>query len=187
MEDPTVLVVLGEGFEEVEALTPVDLLRRAGAVVTLASTGDHLAVTGRNQITVHADVMLEEIQSRDFDLVVIPGGPGVKALRRDPRVLDLLRAQAGREAWIGSICAGPTVLHEAGLLEGRRYTGHPSIAAELPNLEPIPVVESGRIVTSRGAGTALDFSLALVERLFDAAKANEIAASICLAERPHSR
>jgi 4-methyl-5(b-hydroxyethyl)-thiazole monophosphate biosynthesis len=177
---PTVLTILAEGFEEVEAVTPIDLLRRAGAEVTLANVGPGIHVTGRNGLTMHADTMLTNVESNDFDCVFLPGGPGVKLLRDDPRVraIALRHAQAGK--WIAAICAAPTVLNDVGLLQGRRYTAHFSVANELTAiLADERVVVDGNILTSRGAGTAVDFGLLLVGKLFSAEKATEVARSIC--------
>jgi protein deglycase len=177
---PTVLAILAEGFEEIEATTPVDLLRRAGAEVTTASLAEGIHVTGRMGITLHADTSLAAVASREFDCLFLPGGPGVKHLRADPRVRErvLQQHQAGR--WIAAICAAPTVLHDAGLLAGRRYTAHFSVASELPHiLAEERVVVDGRLLTSRGAGTALDFGLKLVELLFSPAKAAETGRSVC--------
>jgi 4-methyl-5(b-hydroxyethyl)-thiazole monophosphate biosynthesis len=177
---PTVLVLLAEGFEEIEVFTPVDLLRRAGAEVTIASLADHRHVTGRNGITVHADAALSEIGEHLFDLLFLPGGPGVKNLRADPRVGFAVGRHAAAGKWLAAICAAPTVLNAAGLLDGRRYTAHFSVAGELPAiLAGQRVVADGNILTSRGAGTALDFGLLLVEKLLSADKASEVGRSIC--------
>ncbi|HWA85639.1 MAG TPA: DJ-1 family glyoxalase III [Opitutus sp.] len=177
---PTVLAILAEGFEEIEAMTPVDLLRRAGADVTLAALGDGIHVTGRNGLTVHADTTLATVATRDFDCVFLPGGPGTKNLRADSRVRTLVLRQHDAGRWLAAICAAPTVLHDAGLLAGRRYTAHFSVAAELPGILPEErTVTDGHLLTSRGAGTAVDFGLLLVDRLFSAATAREIADSIC--------
>jgi protein deglycase len=177
---PTVLTILAEGFEEIEATIPIDLLRRAGAEVTIAALVEGIHVTGRMGITMHADTTLATVAARTFDCLFLPGGPGVKNLRADLRVRDLVvqQHQAGR--WIAAICAAPTVLHDAGLLAGRRYTAHFSVASELPNiLADERVVLDGRLLTSRGAGTALDFGLKLVELLFSSDKAAEIGRSVC--------
>lgn len=179
MPVPTVLVILAEGFEEIEALTPIDVLRRAGAVVTVAALGDGVHVTGRSGVTLHADTTLSAVAGVLFDCVVLPGGPGVAQLRKDARVLDLARVQFGRGGWIAAICAAPVVLKSAGILDGRRYTAHFSVSAELPDaLLNERVVLDGRLITSRGAGTSLDFSLSLAEQLFSVGKASEIARSI---------
>ena len=177
---PTVLAILAEGFEEVEAITPVDVLRRAGVDVTLAALADGIHVTGRNGVTLHADTTLGAVEAREFDCLFLPGGPGTKNLRTDPRVRALVLRQHAAGRWLAAICAAPTVLFDAGLLPGRRYTAHFSVAAELPGiLTEERTVTDGNILTSRGAGTALDFGLLLVEKLVSAAKSREIASSIC--------
>jgi 4-methyl-5(b-hydroxyethyl)-thiazole monophosphate biosynthesis len=177
---PTVLVILAEGFEEIEATAPIDLLRRAGAEVTVASLAEGIHVTGRTGITLHADTTLSAVENKEFDCVLLPGGPGTKHLRADPRVRQVVTRQHAREGWLAAICAAPTVLNDAGLLSGRRYTAHFSVAAELPALLPNErVVVDGRLITSRGAGTALDFGLMLIDKLFSAEKSREVAESIC--------
>ncbi len=177
---PKVLVVLADGFEEIEAIAPIDLLRRAGAEVITASLSDGIHVTGRDGITVHADTTLSSVETAVFDVVFLPGGPGTRQLRADPRVRVIVQRQSAGGGWIAAICAAPTVLHDAGLLAGRRYTAHPSVENELPNvLRNERVVVDDRLITSRGAGTAIDFGLELVTRLFSAEKAREIAASVC--------
>ena len=177
---PTVLVILAEGFEEVEAITPIDLLRRAGAEVTVASLAEGIHVCGKNGITVHADTALSAVEARDFDCVFLPGGPGVKHLRADPRIRAIILRHHAANRHVTAICAAPTVLHDAGLLKNRRYTAHFSVASELPKIDTnARVVIDGKIATSRGAGTALDFGLALVELLFSQERAEEVGRSIC--------
>lgn len=177
---PTVLVILAEGFEEVEAITPIDLLRRAGADVTVASLAEGIHVTGRCGITVHADTSLTAVEARDFDCIFLPGGPGVKHLRVDPRVRAIVLRQHAANRPVTAICAAPTVLNDAGLLNGRHYTAHFSVANELPAIDTnARVVIDGNIVTSRGAGTAVDLGMALVKMLFSADKAREVATSVC--------
>jgi 4-methyl-5(b-hydroxyethyl)-thiazole monophosphate biosynthesis len=177
---PTAVTLLAEGFEEIEAFTPIDLLRRAGVDVTIASLSDQRHVTGRSGITVHADAALSEIGNHLFDLLFLPGGPGVKNLRADPRVAAVVECHAAAGKWLAAICAAPTVLNASGLLDGRRYTAHFSVAGELPHiLADQRVVADGRLLTSRGAGTALDFGLLLVEKLVSPEKAREVAGSIC--------
>jgi 4-methyl-5(b-hydroxyethyl)-thiazole monophosphate biosynthesis len=178
---PTVLAILAAGFEEIETITPIDLLRRAGAEVITASLAEGIHVTGRSGITLHADTTLAAIlaTSRDFDCLFLPGGPGVAHLRADPRVRTLVLAQHAAGRWLAAICAAPAVLHDAGLLAGRRYTAHPSVAAELLSiLNTERTVTDGRILTSRGAGTALDFGLLLISTLISPEKSLEIAQSI---------
>ena len=177
---PTVLAILADGFEEIEAITPVDLLRRAGVEVTVAALGKDLPTTGRTGVTLHADTTLAAVENRVFDCVFLPGGPGTKLLRADPRVRQIVQKHAQEKKWLAAICAAPTVLHDAGLLAQRRYTAHFSVADELPAiLNGLRVVTDGNIITSRGAGTAMDFGLALIEHLVSPLKAREVAASIC--------
>lgn len=177
---PSVLVLLADGFEEIEAFTPIDLLRRGGVEVTSASLPDNRHVTGRSGITAHSDVAVSQLNGKLFDLLFLPGGAGVKLLRADPRVREIVlqHHQAGR--WLAAICAAPTVLNDCGLLDGRSYTAHFSVANELPAIKAHErVVTDGKITTSRGAGTAVDFGLHLVSLLVSAEKSKEISKAIC--------
>ncbi len=177
----TVLTILPEGFEEIEAITPIDLWRRAGLSVKTAALGSHAKVTGRSGITVVADMILGAVPpERTFDLLFLPGGPGVCRLRASPEVRDLVGRQVAADRRIAAICAAPLVLHDCGLLGGRRYTAHPSTETELTAIiAEKDVVVDGRITTSRGAGTALTFGLNLIQQLVGEAKAEEIRLSIC--------
>lgn len=178
-----VLCLLAEGFEEIETVTPVDLLRRAGVEVVLAALNAHdqepLLVTGRSGLTLRADARLEDIDAQSFDLLFLPGGPAVKKFREDGRPAKLAQAfiQSGRP--VAAICAAPLVLHDAELLAGKRYTAHDSTYGELTAaLAQEKVVVDGLLTTSRGAGTALPFGLQLVATLAGADKAAEVARSI---------
>ncbi len=169
-----------DGFEELEAVAPIDLLRRAGAEVTLAALEREHRVTGRNGLVMQAETTLDAIAGREFDMLFLPGGPGVKLLRADPRVRNLVQRYASAGRWIAAICAAPAVLHDAGLLAGRRYTAHFSVAGELPAiLADERVVVDDRFITSRGAGTAVEFGLTMIDRLVSPAKAREVSAAIC--------
>lgn len=177
---PTVLVPLADGFEEIEAFAPIDILRRAGVEVTTAALAEGIHVTGRSGITAHADTTLAAVLGRDFDLLFLPGGAGVKHLRADARVGNLVLKQHAAGRWLAAICAAPTVLHDCGLLVGRRYTAHFSVADELPAiLAAEKVVTDGKITTSRGAGTGVDFGLHLVALLVSPEKSTEIGKAIC--------
>lgn len=177
---PTVLVPLADGFEEIEAFAPVDLLRRAGLEVTVASVAHHAHATGRSGIAVQTDKTLTEAMNSDYDLLFLPGGPGTKLLRADARVQELVLKQHAAGRWLAAICAAPTVLNDAGLLAGRRYTAHFSVAAELPDiLAGERIVTDGKITTSRGAGTAVEFGLHLVALLAGPDKSAEISKAIC--------
>ncbi|MFI5336827.1 MAG: DJ-1 family glyoxalase III [Opitutales bacterium] len=178
---PSALVIFADGFEEIEAFTPIDLLRRAGVEVTTASLPDNRHVTGRSGITAHTDTALAQVMDRDFELILLPGGAGVKGLRADPRVPQIVLRHYEAGAWLAAICAAPTVLLDCGLLEGKQYTAHYSVAGELPHiLSAEKVVTDGKICTSRGAGTAVEFGLHLVTLLVSGDKAREIGKAICL-------
>ncbi|MBI5771128.1 MAG: DJ-1/PfpI family protein [Verrucomicrobia bacterium] len=181
---PTVLAILAEGFEELEATAPIDLLRRAGATVTIAALGDGIHVTGRSGLTMHADTTLAALTAAggalDYDCVFLPGGPGVRLMRADPCVISVIKRHHEAGRWIAAICAAPLVLHDAGILTGRRYTAHFSVADELPAiLAKERTITDDRILTSRGAGTAVDFGLLLVEKLFGPEKSLSVAHAIC--------
>lgn len=174
-----VLVLLAPGFEEIETVTPIDLLRRAEAEVVVASLTGAELVAGRSQITVQADASLEEVATESFDALVIPGGPGVKALRADGRAARLAREFTEAGKIVAAICAAPTVLQDAGLLGESRPTCHASVVPEIPTADTTQrVAQAGNLITSRGAGTALDFALALLTALYGKARSEEIAASI---------
>jgi len=177
----TILTILPEGFEEIEAITPIDLWRRAGLEVTTASLTNHQSVTGRSNITLRADVLLSSISSEAvFDVLFLPGGPGVSKLRASPEVVEIVGRHVAANKWIAAICAAPLVLKDTGLLTGRRYTAHPSTATELPEiLSSERVVVDGKIITSQGAGTAQDFALKVVELMVDEKTSKKIALSIC--------
>jgi protein deglycase len=176
---PTVLAILPEGFEELELVAPLDVLRRAEIEVITAALGEQMHVTSRNGLTVHADTTLTAVAERLFDMLFLPGGPGVKSLRADPRINPIILRHAAADRWLAAICAAPLVLHDAGLLAGRAYTAHYSTASELKHIQAhARTVADGRVLTARGAGTALDFGLLLVAKLQNPEKAAAIAASI---------
>ena len=174
-----VLCLMADGVEELELVAPVDVLRRAGAEAVLAALGDNLEVVGRNGIKISADAALGDLDADSFDLLLIPGGAAVAALRKDGRPAHLARQFADAGKAVAAICAGPLVLEDAGLLEGKRFTAHFSASNELPGAQTGErVIEDGLIITSRGAGTALEFGLALVDHLFGEAKEEEITRAI---------
>jgi 4-methyl-5(b-hydroxyethyl)-thiazole monophosphate biosynthesis len=173
-----VLVPLAEGFEEIEAVTIVDLLRRAGIEVHTASVGG-LQVTGSHGITVAADMSLASAAAANYDMIVLPGGmPGADHLKKDARVLELLRRFAAEGRYTAAICAAPGVLAHAGLLQGRHATSFPGFlqADSAPGLKlsEAPVVVDGKVVTSRGPGTAIEFGLVLIELLAGASARQQV-------------
>uniref|UniRef100_UPI0040495139 DJ-1 family glyoxalase III n=1 Tax=Cephaloticoccus sp. TaxID=1985742 RepID=UPI0040495139 len=177
---PTVLAILADGFEEIEAITPIDLLRRAGVEVTIAAIGEGIHVTGKVGLIMHADVALTTVGVRVFDCVFLPGGPGVALLRQSVLVREIVQRQNDATRLIAVICAAPLVLLDAGVLHSRRYTAHFSTADEFPDiLVNERVVTDGHIITSRGAGTALDFGFSMVENLCGRDISQKVAQSIC--------
>jgi protein deglycase len=163
------LVPLAEGFEEIEAVTIIDLLRRAGVEVVTAGLAPGPA-TGSHGISVAPDAELGAVLEQGFDAVVLPGGmPGAANLAADARLLALLRRTADSGSLTAAICAAPSVLAQAGLLKGKRATSFPGFltpeSAPGTILSEDPVVSDGEVITSRGPGTAMDFALALIEHL----------------------
>lgn len=177
MTKKRVLCVIADGFEEIETVTPVDLLRRAGVEVVIASPGGG-TVTGRCGIRLESDSSLAGVNADACDLLLIPGGPGVNELRADGRAAALAQVFAAEGKMIAAICAAPLILNDAGLLEGRRFTAHFSTRGDLPNALSERVVIDGKLITSRGAGTALDFGFALVEYLAGPAAVEELRGAI---------
>ena len=175
---PQALVIVFDGIEEIEALTPVDILRRAEIDVTVASVDDQPQVTGRNQITFAADTALSLVAADSFDLVILPGGPGVLELIDNPLLREILLVQDKAAKELAALCAAPKVLAHHGILDARKATSHQSVRGDLPQASDSPVVIDGHVTTSQGLGTAVAFSLALVEKLRDKAAARHVAESI---------
>jgi 4-methyl-5(b-hydroxyethyl)-thiazole monophosphate biosynthesis len=171
------LCLLVDGFEEIETVTPVDLLRRAGVEVVLAALQGRTA-TGRCGIRLQADAALADLDPSTFDLLLIPGGPGVEGLRRDGRAASLAKDFTAAGKPVAAICAAPLVLLDAGLLAGRRFTAYHSVRQELGGGLDDRVVVDGNLITSRGAGTAMDFALVLIARLVGQAMADQVAEEI---------
>jgi 4-methyl-5(b-hydroxyethyl)-thiazole monophosphate biosynthesis len=179
---PSVLVPLAPGFEDLEATTLVDILRRAGVEVVTAGLTPGL-VQGSRGLRVQPDVYLDDVVDREFDMIALPGGmPGSEHLKNDPRVQSLLKRMAAAGRYTAAICAAPMALAAAGLLNGRQVTGYPGVVdrLELPGTVYLtqPVVVDGRVVTSRGPGTAMDFALALVELLVGRAVRDQVEAAL---------
>ncbi len=159
------IVILAPGFEEVEAFTPVDILRRAGVDVVVAGTVDGVIV-GRNDIKVLADESLGKAASEEFDMVVLPGGAvGTENLMSDDRVKKLLEHHHGEGKFIAAICAAPVILSALGITAGKNITAHPSVKLELKHEKYTEknVVVDGNIITGRSAGTSMEFAFTLVE------------------------
>lgn len=171
-----VLIPLAQGCEELEAVTVIDLLRRAGIDVVTAGLEDGPVKASRG-VVLMPDTVLDAVLGDTFDMIVLPGGlPGADHLDADPRIHRLLQQMAEEDRYTAAICAAPKVLMNAGLLDGRRATAYPGVlaAASGPELVDDAVVRDGRVVTSRGPGTAMDFALQLIELLQGADKRGEV-------------
>ena len=176
----TVLVPLAQGCEEIEAVTVIDILRRAGITVTSAGL-DAQPVRASRGIVLIPDTTLDSALEQSFDMIVLPGGqPGSNNLIADVRILALLKKMSQQEKYIAAICAAPSVLATAGLLDGKRATSFPGALNNFPKVQQQAdaVVEDGKIITSRGPGTAMDFALMRVERLAGIAKRREVEAGL---------
>lgn len=172
------VVLLAEGFEELEALSPVDVLRRAGAEVTLAGVGG-LNVKSAHDITVVADVLLDKLFG-DYDLIILPGGmPGSKNLGESPAARALTEKMLAGGKLVASMCAAPVFTLAAwGILDNKQATCYPGMEKMFPpsvKFSPGRVVVDGAITTSRGPGTALDFAFALAEQLVGKEAADKVA------------
>lgn len=175
-------VFLADGFEEIEALAPVDLLRRAGVEVRMVSIGASKLVRGRSGIGVEADLLFEESRPAEADLLMLPGGmPGTTNLMKHEGVRQALLEADADGRWVTAICAAPTVLSDLGITKGRRATSYPGTGDKMAGciyVEDREVVKDGHVITSRGAGTAIAFGLALIEALEGAGKARAVSAGI---------
>jgi 4-methyl-5(b-hydroxyethyl)-thiazole monophosphate biosynthesis len=163
-----VYVHLADGFEEIEALTVVDVLRRAGIETKMVSVTGGEAVRGAHDIVVTADLLFEEADYEKCEMIVLPGGmPGTNNLAKHEGLKKQLNAFAQNGKWLAAICAAPSILGKMSLLKGKRATCYPGYENQLAGagFTEEKVVRDGRIVTSRGAGTAMEFSLKLAELL----------------------
>lgn len=176
----SVLVPLAQGCEELEAITVVDLLRRAGIEVVTAGLDSRPIKAARGSVLL-ADCELDDALQRSYDMIVLPGGlPGADYLEADERIQTLVKEMARDDRFTAAICAAPRVLASAGLLQGKKATGFPGVldAVEGVNYSTEPVVEDGKLITSRGPGTAMDFALTLIERLVGKEKRDEVEAAL---------
>ncbi|MDR1420551.1 MAG: DJ-1/PfpI family protein [Treponema sp.] len=182
------IVFLAEGFEEVEAVTPVDYLRRAGVDVTTAALGGSRTVRGAHGMEINADLTFAELSKKGgadagfWDAVILPGGgAGAKNLAASGETGALVRAVAASGKLVAAICASPAVvLAPLGVLEGRKFTCYPGMEKEVSGAAwaPDPVVADGNIITSRGAGTAGAFALAVIGKLVSEAEKKKIAGQV---------
>ena len=179
---PNVLVPLAQGCEELEAVTVVDLLNRAGVTVVTAGLDDQ-PVQASHGVVLQPQTTLDQVLDSEFDMIVLPGGlPGSDHLKNDARIQQMVKKMAADGRFVCAICAAPTVLASAGVLSGKRATSYPGLLDKmnLPDVTYVadPVVRDGKVITSRGPGTAMDFALELVEALMGRAKRDEVEAAL---------
>jgi 4-methyl-5(b-hydroxyethyl)-thiazole monophosphate biosynthesis len=176
----TALILFADGSEELEAITIVNILRRGGISVTLAGLHGG-TLRGSRGTLIQPDATLDEALKLNYDLIALPGGqPGTNNLKADTRVIALVQRMAQHDKYVTAICAAPSVLASAGLLDGKHATSFPGSLDAFPKVsrQPQAVVEDGKLITSRGPGTAMDFALTLVERLAGKAKRDEVEAGL---------
>eukprot|EP00276_Gloeochaete_wittrockiana_P009910 CAMPEP_0184656592 /NCGR_PEP_ID=MMETSP0308-20130426/16612_1 /TAXON_ID=38269 /ORGANISM="Gloeochaete witrockiana, Strain SAG 46.84" /LENGTH=202 /DNA_ID=CAMNT_0027093779 /DNA_START=181 /DNA_END=789 /DNA_ORIENTATION=- len=193
----TVLVPIADGSEEIEAVTIIDVLRRAGATVMVAKVGaggsatqpgDSLQITASRGVKIVADSRIEELAGHEFDLIAVPGGlPGAEHLRDSHLLIDLLKKQKQEDKLIAAICASPAVVFGThGLLDGKQATGYPAdrfnaaLKERGTTVLERPVVTDGKIMTSKGPGTAMVFAVSLIDALYGKEKAKEVAAGLLI-------
>ncbi len=170
------LIVLADGFEEIEAVAVIDILRRAQIETTVAGL-DKLKITSARQVKIETDALLDEVTHHVFDVIILPGGePGTTNLQQSQTLKDLLLKQASQKRLVAAICAAPRILDQIGLLDGKKATSFPGTKPEMKSCDyqEARVVEDGQIITSRGPGTAMEFGFKLVERL----KSPQLASSL---------
>ena len=177
-----VLVPLAQGCEELEAVTIIDLLRRAGINVITAGLDEQPVKASRGTVLI-PDTNLDAVMQHEFDMIVLPGGlPGSDHLNNDPRIHTLLKQMTKANKYTAAICAAPKVLATAGLLNGKHATSYPGSIEGIETQDMVyeeqAVVIDGKLITSRGPGTAMDFALALIEQLAGKAKRDEVEAPL---------
>lgn len=175
---PRVLIPLATGFEELEAVTMIDVLRRAGCTVVVAAQDGSTEVTGKHHITLRVDAALADVLDQPWTLIALPGGlPGADHLAQSDALRQRLRQQVESGARVAAICAAPQVLAAAGLLAGRQATSYPGVLDRFTDIRyrSAPVVCDGQITTSRGPSTALSFALTLAAQLVGEPQARQLA------------
>ena len=172
-----ILVPLADGLEEVEAITIIDVLRRAGLALTTASLTDDKQVEGSHNVMIQADALLKELNPDDFGAIVLPGGGrGTENLMKDSRIIETLQSYNAQGKYICAICAAPTVLAAAGVLDGLKATCYPTCAEALgPSYADSPVIADNNLITSQGPGTSMLFSLVMVHHFAGEESARSVA------------
>ena len=178
-----VYMILGTGFEETEAIAPLDLLRRANVKVMTAGIGSNL-ITGGHGITMQTDITVDEIDLTDLDMVVLPGGlGGVASVRASKPALDVLKFAAENQKYVAAICAGPTVLADLHITDDKKAVCYPGCDGQMGSAQimaHLPCVQDGKVITGASAGCAVPFALALIAALKGEEAAKEIEKQIVI-------
>ncbi len=181
-----VALILGQNFEEIEAITPLDILRRAQVEVVTYGVGAK-EITGSHQITVQADrvfMRTEDVDIQEFDALLLPGGPGVNQLVQNQHLLELIRQFVAASKWVYAVCAAPLLLDRAGVLKDKNFTCYPGTVASITSgkHKNEPVVVDGNIITSQGVGTSLIASLKLVSLWVSDEEARQLAERVVFSQ-----
>lgn len=179
--DKKIAVHLADGFEEIEAISIIDVLRRAGLNVVTVSVTGKLEVNGAHQIKVLADKLFESIDYSDVYMIVLPGGmPGASNLNAHEGLKQKIRTFVAENKQLAAICAAPLVLGNLGILDGKQAVCYPGFESHLKgaNILQVPVVDSGNVITGRGPGAAIQFALKIVEKLVSVEKAELLASQM---------
>ncbi len=171
-----VIIILGQGFEEIEAVAPCDILRRGGVEVRFAGIGG-LDITGGNGITVKADCTVEDVNLADVELIMLPGGMGgVRSILASEKAMDLIAKAFDAGKFVTAICAAPTILAKLGITDGKNATCYPGMEGEMgsAHMMDINAVADGKVCTGRAPGAALDFGYLLLETLKGRAEADRV-------------
>ena len=171
-----VYIILGKGFEEIEAVAPCDILRRGGVEVKFAGIGG-LEITGGNGITVKADCTVEEMDLEAMELIMLPGGMGgVHSILGSETALNAVRYAYEKDKFVTAICAAPTILARLGITDGKKATVYPGVEDQMGSacMQDVNAVRDGKVLTGRAPGAAYDFAYLLLETLKDAETANRV-------------
>lgn len=168
-----ICVLFSDGVEEIEFITPVDILRRCQQNVALVSSKNNLNITGAHGISLRADTTISQINHVNFDMLIIPGGPSSFTMKDDINVLSIVKQFFQHNKWIAAICAAPIILHNAGILKDKKYCSHPCVHEELPTVDTTSrVVVDKPIITAAGPGVATEFALEIISQLLGEAMSN---------------
>ena len=174
-----IAIFFAEGYEEIEALTPVDILRRVGADVLTVGVNSK-KVTGSHNITIEADILMNDVNKNDMECLIVPGGPGYTNIEESEAAISLIRYAKENSILLCAICAAPSILGKLGLLAGLKATCFPGFEKELKGAVVVPdkaVFDSG-VITGKGAGAAADFGFLIAEKVVGCEKAEEIRKSM---------